>query len=140
MMPFSDRTLAQIKADPTRPRYPFSAPSGWMNDPNGTVFYTGYYPVFYQWNPHSDRWGDIHWGHARSRDLITWEHLPVALEPAPELGEEHCFSGCLALRGKQPPLILYTAIGPKMELCSNLPPALTVLSCFPKIQPQRCAS
>ena len=90
-----------------------------MNDPNGTVFHNGYYHVFYQWNPGSDQWGDIHWGHARSRDLVAWEHLPVALEPAHELGEEHCFSGCLVLRGAEPPMILYTAIGPRMEARSG---------------------
>lgn len=102
--------------DPTRPSYHLCPPVGWMNDPNGTVFYQGYYHVFYQWNPYSDQWGTIHWGHARSRDLITWEHLPAALTPSPELGEAHCFSGCLALRAEHPPLILYTAIGPEMDV------------------------
>lgn len=106
----------QVGTDPTRPRYHFCAPAGWMNDPNGTIFHRGYYHVFYQWNPTSDRWANIHWGHARSRNLVNWEHLPVALTPAPDLGEEHCFSGCLALRGEEPPLILYTAVGPHMDV------------------------
>lgn len=119
MAQLTDAARQQIAHDPTRPRYHFCAPYGWMNDPNGTVYHAGYYHVFYQWNPDGDHWGNIHWGHARSRDLVTWEHLPVALRPAPEHGEEHCFSGCLALRGKAPPLILYTAVGPQMEVLTG---------------------
>src|SRR5262245_53021994 len=79
MMALTARTLTEVQSDPTRPRYHFCAPAGWMNDPNGTIFHNGYYHVFYQWNPGGDRWGDIHWGHARSRDLVTWEHLSAAL-------------------------------------------------------------
>ena len=109
--------------DPSRPRFHFCAPWGWMNDPNGTAFHDGWYHVFYQWNPDcygsGDTWGDIHWGHARSRDLLSWQHLPAALSPDPALGEQHCFSGCLALRGDQPPLILYTAIGPQMDALTS---------------------
>ncbi len=111
-----DTILMQVQNDLTRPRYHFGAPVGWMNDPNGTIFYNGYYHLFYQWNPESDQWGNIHWGHARSRDLINWEHLPIALKPDPTLGEEHCFSGCLTLRENESPLILYTAIGPQMDV------------------------
>ncbi len=108
--------LLQIENDPTRPTCHFCAPVGWMNDPNGTIFYRGYYHIFYQWNPYGDQWGSIHWGHARSRDLIHWEHLPAALSPDASLGEEHCFSGCLVLRKNNPPLIYYTAIGPQMDV------------------------
>jgi beta-fructofuranosidase len=119
LTPLSDAIRQQVQNDPTRPRYHFCAPVGWMNDPNGTIFHRGYYHVFYQWNPYGDTWAHIHWGHARSRDLITWEHLPVTLKPDSELGEEHCFSGCLTLRENQPPLILYTAIGPQMKVLES---------------------
>ncbi|MCO5191628.1 MAG: glycoside hydrolase family 32 protein [Anaerolineae bacterium] len=115
-MTYSTNVPLHIQNDPTRPRYHFCAPFGWMNDPNGTIFHAGYYHVFYQWNPHDDDWGSIHWGHARSTNLIDWEHLPVALKPDRSLGEEHCFSGCLMLRKGQPPMILYTAIGPQMDV------------------------
>ena len=81
------RRAAEPRAasDPTRPAYHFHPPAGWMNDPNGTIYHSGWYHLFYQHNPFGDRWGSIHWGHARSRDLVRWEHLPIALGPNREL-------------------------------------------------------
>ncbi len=64
-----------------RPQYHFSPEFGWMNDPNGMVYYKGEYHLFYQYYPDSTVWGPMHWGHAVSTDLVHWEHLPIALYP-----------------------------------------------------------
>ncbi|KAJ1253491.1 hypothetical protein BS78_K249800 [Paspalum vaginatum] len=65
-----------------RTGFHFQPQKNWMNDPNGPVYYKGWYHLFYQYNPDGAIWGDkIAWGHAVSRDLIHWRHLPLAMVP-----------------------------------------------------------
>jgi beta-fructofuranosidase len=74
-----------------RPRFHFSCPLGWMNDPNGFVFFKGYYHVFFQNHPFPDL--EVGWGHVRSKDLFAYEELPLALVPEEPYENKGCFSG-----------------------------------------------
>ena len=81
-----------------------------MNDPNGPIFWKGQYHLFYQYNPNGAFWGDMHWGHAISKDMVHWRHLPLALSPTPGSADaDGCFSGSALLFEGQVALI-YTGV------------------------------
>ncbi|WP_377521637.1 glycoside hydrolase family 32 protein [Priestia megaterium] len=73
--------------------YHILAPANWVNDPNGLVQYKGEYHVFYQHHPYDENWGPMHWGHVKSKDLVHWEQLPIALAPGDACDTDGCFSG-----------------------------------------------
>ena len=87
-----------------RPRYHFTAPTNWINDPNGVCFHGGRYHLYYQYNPNAAKWGDIHWGHATSTDLAHWQDEPVSLAPSPGHDASGCFSGSFAVVNGRPTL------------------------------------
>ena len=78
-----------------RPVYHYSQPQNWSNDPNGMLYVDGEYHLFYQYNPFGTKWGHMSWGHAVTKDLQTWESLPVALTEIknPDGSTDMFFSG-----------------------------------------------
>ena len=105
------KAIPTAAADPERPVYHFHPPANWNNDPNGTIYYKGWHHLFYQFNPYGALWGHMHWGHARSRDMVNWEHLPIAIGPSEEKGETAIFSGGAILARDGKPRLFYTSIG-----------------------------
>jgi beta-fructofuranosidase len=105
------KAIPVAAADPERPVYHFRPPANWTNDPNGTIYYKGWHHLFYQLNPTAPRAGNQHWGHARSRDLVNWEHLPIAIWPSTDRGERAIYSGGAITAADGTVRLIYTSIG-----------------------------
>ena len=85
--------IDNLYSEPMRPQVHFTAKNGWINDPNGLIFADGIYHMFYQFNPAENKWGNMHWGHAASADLIHWTEEKTAMFPD---DRGAMFSGCAA--------------------------------------------
>lgn len=99
-----------LATDPRRPQFHLLPAANWMNDPNGPIYWKGNYHMYYQYNPNGAIWGDMHWGHAMSADMVHWRHLPVALAPTPGGPDAAgCFSGTAVADGDRV-AVLYTGV------------------------------
>ncbi|MCW3116020.1 MAG: Fructan beta-fructosidase [Chitinophagaceae bacterium] len=85
-----NKTPDSLYHEKYRPQFHFSPAKNWTNDPNGLVYLDGEYHLFYQYNPFGNEWGHMSWGHAVSKDLVSWKQLPVAIA---EEGNTMIFSG-----------------------------------------------
>lgn len=125
------KTVADL--DNTRPRYHFHAPAQWGDDPSGFAFCNGYYHMMYGSNPDSfqvgsgmpyrtpdNRWSPDEpeyfdsvalWGHARSKDMIHWEHMPCVCYPDIDNDEYFIWWGCTQINDDGVPVIIYTSLG-----------------------------
>ena len=109
----ADASLCRkLASDPLRPQYHLLPSHNWMNDPNGPIYFAGRYHMFHQYNPRGATWGNMHWAHATSPDMIHWQHEPIALKPTPGGPDsDGVFSGsAVSDRGKVS--VIYTGVAP----------------------------
>jgi len=110
--PKTQALCEKLKSDPLRPQFHLLPAHNWMNDPNGPIFFNGKYHLFHQYNPGAAVWGDMHWAHATSPDMVFWKNEPVAISPTPEgFDRDGVFSGHAVL-DHGTPTVIYTGVMP----------------------------
>ncbi|XP_076908732.1 beta-fructofuranosidase, insoluble isoenzyme CWINV3-like [Bidens hawaiensis] len=109
------------KSQQGKPSFHFRPPHNWMNDPNGPVYYKGFYHLFYQYNPYGSVFNrTIVWGHSVSSDLTSWIHLNNALVPTEPFDINGCWSGSITILPGNKPVILYTGVDTNNQQVQNL--------------------
>lgn len=112
---FAAELRPDLATDPRRPQFHLLPAANWMNDPNGPIYWKESYHMFYQYNPNGAFWGDMHWAHAISPDMVHWTHLPIALSPTPGGPDAGgCFSGTSVVQDGVVTAI-YTGVVPAPE-------------------------
>lgn len=118
--------------DHHRPTYHFMPTNGWMNDPNGPItWHDGIHHLFYQHNPNGGWHEQMHWGHATTRDLVHWQHKPIALAPDKHFDKDGIYSGS-AINADGTPMIFYTGIRPELQCIATSDESLNQWHKFPK--------
>ena len=121
---FKSERPTSLYKEKLRPKIHYTVPNGWNNDPNGMVYYDGVYHMFYQFNPAGNTWGNMHWGHATSKDMITFKEEKVALRPD-YLGAVYSGSAIVDYENvsnlkeneNDPIILFYTAAGFRFNQC-----------------------
>ncbi len=120
-----EMNLPDFGFEALRPQIHFTVANGWNNDPNGLILYEGKYHMFYQYNPASTEWGNMHWGHAVSSDLLHWEHRDITLFPD-EMGTMYSGSAIEDVHNvtglkcnEHNPLLLYYTVAPDRNILSQ---------------------
>lgn len=116
----SIREVHQFFDTPYKEQYHFIPVVNWINDPNGLCWYQDYYHLFYQYNPFKQEWNNMYWGHAVSKDLVHWKHLPVVFGPQEEILDDlqikgGAFSGCALPGEEEVSFYLTRHIGPQED-------------------------
>ncbi len=110
LAPAEGAPVSSLARDPRRPQYHLLPARNWMNDPNGPIYWRGQYHMYFQYNPNAAVWGDMHWAHAVSPDMVHWAQRPVALAPTPGSADaDGCFSGTAIVAGGRVAM-LYTGV------------------------------
>ena len=121
---FTNNKSDTLYYEKLRPKIHYTVSTGWNNDPNGMLYFDGLYHMFYQFNPAGNTWGNMHWGHATSKDMIHYKEEEVALRPD-SLGAVYSGSAIvdydnvsgLKENENDPIILFYTAASSRFNQC-----------------------